>query len=147
MLDLRKSGPLWADPISPDLEHAYARVLNADAGLAERCAAALGGAEEGRMSRLLDDLTRFALAGDWPQFPLVVIDEVHGLKNPWVQARQNFEAFAAGRVCRLLGLSATPFQLRHEELLERCWHCGVCSPCRRIAAWCSIRQSPPSKRA
>jgi superfamily II DNA or RNA helicase len=118
LLDLRKSGPLWADPISPDLERAFARALGSDPQFAERCAAAISGTDEDRLSRLLDDLTRSALVGDWPQFPLVVIDEIHGFKNPRVQARLNFEAFTTGRVCRLLGLSATPFQLRHDELLS-----------------------------
>jgi hypothetical protein len=118
LLDLRKSGPLWADPISPDLEDAYVRALRSDSQLAEQCAAALGGTDEDHLSRLLDDLTRSALVADWPKFPLVVIDEVHGFKNPRVQARLNFEAFTTGRVCRLLGLSATPFQLRHDELLS-----------------------------
>ncbi len=118
LLDLRKSGPLWPDPISPDLERAYERALGSDGRLAERCAAALGGRDEDRLSHVLDDLTRFALAGNWPLFPLVVIDEVHGFKNRAVQARQKFEAFTTGRVCRLLGLSATPFQLRHDELLS-----------------------------
>jgi len=54
---------------------------------------------------------------DWPQFPLVIIDEIHGFKNK-VQARCHFKAFTTGKICRLLGLSATPFQLRHDELLS-----------------------------
>jgi superfamily II DNA or RNA helicase len=118
LLDLRSSGPMWADPISPDLERAYAWALALEPRLAERCAEALSGTDEDLLSRLLDDLTRCALAADWPQFPLVVIDEVHGFKNRKVQARLNFEAFTTGRICRLLGLSATPFQLRHDELLS-----------------------------
>lgn len=121
LLDLRKAAHLWDDPISPDLQRAYGRALGSRPDLAERCETALNGTtgtDEGVLSGALDDLTRCALVTDWPQFPLVVIDEVHGFKNRYVQARRNFEALASGKVCRLLGLSATPFQLRHDELLS-----------------------------
>ena len=116
LLDLRSSGPLWSDQISPDLKYAYGRAIIADQDLAEQLADAIAGTDEDRLSGLLDDLTRWALVQDWPQFPLLVIDEVHGFKNRTVQARQKLETFASKRVCRLLGLSATPFQLRHDEL-------------------------------
>ena len=66
----------------------------------------------------LDDLTRLAIASDLPALPLVIIDEVHNLKNERVQVRKHFEALLSGRICRLLGLSATPFQLRQDELLS-----------------------------
>jgi superfamily II DNA or RNA helicase len=121
LLDLRSSGPLWDDAISPDLERAYTRALDSHPDLARWCETAINGAnetDEGALSELLDDLTRYALAGDWSEFPLVVIDEIHGFKNRTVQSRRNFEAYATWRVCRLLGLSATPFQLRHGELLS-----------------------------
>jgi hypothetical protein len=118
LLDLRRSGHLWDDPLSLDLERAFARVLRDYTHFTEQLASALNGTDENWLSHLLDDLTRYALAGDWPQFPLVVIDEVHGLKNEYVQARRNFEALLTGQVCRVLGLSATPFQLRHDELLS-----------------------------
>jgi len=118
LLDLRRSARLWDDPLSADLERAFARVFHAHAHFTEQLASALKGTDEDWLSHLLDDLTRYALAGDWPQFPLVVIDEVHGLKNEYVQARRNFEALLTGQVCRVLGLSATPFQLRHDELLS-----------------------------
>jgi superfamily II DNA or RNA helicase len=118
LLDLRKQGPLWADPHVPNVKSAYARGMVANLGLVGRCVAALNGKDEDLLCRLLDELTRCALVADWPKFPLVIIDEIHGYKNPKVQARLNFEAFTTGRVCRLLGLSATPFQLRHDELLS-----------------------------
>lgn len=118
LLDLRSSGPLWANAMSPDLESAFSRALTSDPDFGKRCADALGGTDEDLLSRLLDDFARFALVADWPRFPLVIIDEVHGFKNRYVQARRNFEVFTTGRVCRLLGLSATPFQLRHDELLS-----------------------------
>ena len=101
MLDLHKSGPLWADPSAPDLKHAYARAVGSDPRLAEWCAAALCGTDEDRLSHLLDDLTRSAMVADWPKFPLVVIDEVHGFKsmNPKVQAtvRRALEFFKRGQ--------------------------------------------------
>ena len=118
LLDLRLSRRLWEDPISPDLERAFARALHEHIHFTEELASTLKGSDEDWLSRLLDDLTRYALAGDWPQFPLVIIDEVHGLKNEYVQARRNFEDLFRGHACRMLGLSATPFQLRHDELLS-----------------------------
>src|SRR5206468_1711623 len=118
LLDLRSSGHLWEDAISSDLARAFSRVLVSNQVFADRLGTAMNGADEGRLSRLLDDLARYALVSDWPQFPLVMIDEVHGLKNEYVRSRQDLEAFAAGKVCRMLGLSATPFQLRHDELLS-----------------------------
>ena len=118
LLDLRRSGSLWDDQISPDLEHAFARVLHAPTDFTQKFTSALNSTDEELLSRCLDDLARLALAGDWPQFPLVIIDEIHGLKNEFVQARRNFEELITGQVCRVLGLSATPFQLRHDELLS-----------------------------
>jgi hypothetical protein len=118
LLDLRSSGPLWDDPHSLDLQRAFLRVLQVNRDLADRAATALHGNDEGTVSGVLDDLARCALVSDWPLLPLVVIDEIHGLKNENVQSRRHFEAFLKGRFCRLLGLSATPFQLRHDELLS-----------------------------
>lgn len=119
LLDLRRSGHLWNDDLSPNLERAFARVLyDANSQIMQELASALNGSDEDRLSRILDDLSRLALARDWPQFSLVIIDEVHGLKNEGVQARRNFEMILTRRVCRVLGLSATPFQLRHDELLS-----------------------------
>jgi hypothetical protein len=118
LLDLRSSGPLWDDPHFPDLQRAFFRVLQNHPNLAHRAAAALAGTDEVTLSGILDDLARFALVSDWPLLPLVIIDEIHGLKNEYVQSRRRFEALLKGRFCRLLGLSATPFQLRHDELLS-----------------------------
>jgi hypothetical protein len=117
LLDLRSSGHLWDDSISADLERAFSRALGTYP-YADRLSAALNETDEVALSGLLDDLARHAMVSDWAQFPLVIIDEVHGLKNEYVQSRRNLEAFASGKICRLLGLSATPFQLRHDELLS-----------------------------
>jgi len=124
LLDLRTSGHLWTEEIKgvadilPDLAKAFSRALHSNEDLANRLADALKGQDDEVLSRLLDDLARCALVTDWPQLPLVIIDEIHGLKNEYVQPRRHLEALATGKVGRLLGLSATPFQLRHEELLS-----------------------------
>jgi len=118
LLDLRRSGKLWEDPLSSDLERAYERALQTHPEFAEECRNALSGNDPDWLSDALDRLTRYALTSDWPQIPLVVFDEIHGLKNEYVMPRRNFETFAADRACRILGLSATPFQLRHDELLS-----------------------------
>jgi hypothetical protein len=118
LLDLRGSGHLWDDSHSPDLQRAFSRALQNHPKLTERAETALNGTDEGTFSGVLDDLARYALLTDWPLLPLVIIDEIHGLKNEYVQSRRHFEALLKGRFCRLLGLSATPFQLRHDELLS-----------------------------
>jgi len=118
LLDLRTSGHLWNDPISTDLERAFSRALGTYPDLAERLGTALNQTDEVVLSGLLDDLARYAMVSDWSKFPLVIIDEVHGFKNEHVKSRRNLEEFAGGKICRLLGLSATPFQLRHDELLS-----------------------------
>ncbi|MEX2215956.1 MAG: helicase-related protein [Phycisphaeraceae bacterium] len=132
LLDLRSSAPLWDDPISTDLAGAFSRALSSYPHVTDRLATALTGTDGRTLSRLLDDLARYALVSDWPQLSLVMIDEIHGLKNQ-VQSRRYFEAFAAGKVCRLLGLSATPFQLRHDELLSLLkLRCVLSLPSQRV---------------
>ncbi len=118
LLDLRSSGQLWSDSISPDLENAFACALNSNPhGITNQLETALKETDEDKISDLLDRLVRYANVTDWPQFPLVIIDEIHGFKNQ-VQSRRHFEAYLEGKICRLMGLSATPFQLRHDELLS-----------------------------
>jgi hypothetical protein len=117
--DLRRSQSLWEDSeeVSTDLYRAFMRALN-NRDLCEQLEKALSEKNKSRFVKLVDDLIRTALTSDWPQLPLVVIDEIHGLKNDWVRARRDMEDLLSGKVCRLLGLSATPFQLRPEELLS-----------------------------
>ncbi len=119
LLDLRSSYELWqeADDVSPNLYRAFERALE-DSKRYERIEKALASAEGWRFTKAIDDLTRDALVRDWPLLPLVVIDEVHGLKNEYVKARRSLEELLDGQVSRLLGLSATPFQLRPDELLS-----------------------------
>ncbi len=61
--------------------------------------------------------SRLAIAEDLPDLPLVVIDEVHNLKNENVQARKHWRPAFGPRLSNA-GLSATPFQLRQAELLS-----------------------------
>jgi hypothetical protein len=119
LLDLRKAAQLWEDTagVSTDLHRAYHRALDAD-WLRTSLNRAVEEGNGARLADLIDDLTRLALTADWPLLPLVVIDEVHGLKNRHTQARRHLGNYLNGRACRLLGLSATPFQLRHDELLS-----------------------------
>ena len=119
LLDLRRSHDLWTDAedVSSNLAWAYEKASR-DQNIQEGLGKALRSRDYEGMQDTLDDLTRLALAGNWPAIPLVIINEVHNLKNEYVQARRHLEWFLGGRVCRLLGLSATPFQLRHDELLS-----------------------------
>ena len=119
LINLRLSAGLWENENSIDLQRAYERALDDNKDyLRDHLRQALNGTDEDEVVRWLDDFTRQAIAGDFPRLPLMVIDEVHGLKNPQCQARKNLHSFLDGKACRLLGLSATPFQLRHEELLS-----------------------------
>lgn len=119
LLDLRKSYGLWSDgeEVSKNLYRAFQRGIN-DSRIRSRIERAIGDWSAPHLLDAIDDLTRHALAGDLPTLPLVVIDEIHNLKNEHVQARRHLLAMLGGRVCRLLGLSATPFQLRQDELLS-----------------------------
>src|SRR4029079_16293013 len=83
LLDLRKSAALWAnsDGVSGSLYDSYCRALKGSpiADRLERAQAARNGRA---LVDALDDLTRGALVGEWPLLPLVIIDEIHNLKNP-----------------------------------------------------------------
>jgi hypothetical protein len=119
LIDMRKSGSLWKEDedISPNVHRAFMRALE-DRELSEKIDKALKEENKARFVTLVDDLIRNALSGDWPQLPLVIIDEIHGLKTESGVARRNMKDLLSGKVCRLLGLSATPFQLRPDELLS-----------------------------
>lgn len=59
-----------------------------------------------------------------PRFPFCIVDEAHNYKNPWVIGHKLFDSKEGpeytlnGRFKKFLFLTATPFQLRHEELLS-----------------------------
>lgn len=121
LLDMRSSGWLWDGEdragVSADLMLAYSRAVQ-ETGLRKKIHKAILDEDGPRLTDLMDRLTRSALVWDWPLLPLVIIDEVHNLKNEDTQIRKNLGRYLQGRACRVLGLSATPFQLRHEELLS-----------------------------
>ena len=119
LLDLRRSDSLWSEwsEITWDLRSAFRRAID-NRNIRDRLDRCLRNRKTSDLKYLLDDLARMALIDDWPLLPLVIIDEIHGLKNENVQVRRHFERFLYKKVCRLLGLSATPFQLRHDELLS-----------------------------
>ena len=68
LLDLRSSGHLWDDSNSPDLQRAFSRALQVYPELADRAARALSGTDEGILSGVLDDLSRYALVANWTPF-------------------------------------------------------------------------------
>jgi hypothetical protein len=87
----------------------------------------------GRIERKLIDIYRLAalhsIAGD---FPLLIVDEAHNWKNgPQWGANGYFEFrdFIAPHVRRALLLTATPFQLRPEEMLEILKVSDAMQPC------------------
>lgn len=118
LIDFRRSGSLWDGEPFPNLESVLAGALSKSFKLAGRLGDSLGSGDAEKLKKGLDNLTRRAIAHRMPKLPLVIIDEVHNLKNEHVQARRLLEGLLTGRVCRLLGLSATPFQLRQDELLS-----------------------------
>ncbi len=119
LLDLRRSYSLWQEEngVCSNLYQAFRRAIQDDR-IRPRLDRLLADWNAIRLLDALDDLTRLAIAGELPSLPLVIIDEVHNLKNEHVQARRNLETLLGGRICRMLGLSATPFQLRQDELLS-----------------------------
>jgi hypothetical protein len=86
-------------------------------GWRERLEEYLDARNENKFAAVLDGLTRKALARSWPKLPLIVIDEIHNLKND-TTVRAALEDVLEDSTSRLLGLSATPFQLNHDELIR-----------------------------
>ncbi len=117
LYDLKKSEYLWDDGISSDLKTAFKRAL-LSSDFNEWIDTCIDERDAGEFYAVINELIRQALAQDWPPIPLVIIDEIHGLKNKHVQHRKQLERYLEGKVHRILGLSATPFQLYHEELLS-----------------------------
>lgn len=118
LIDFRKSQPLWSDWPSPKLAADYRKALSGSPKLQAQFAKSIASKDFDAMKKLLGSLTRRALARQIPGLSLVIIDEIHNLKNEEVQTRQHLSALLTGRVYRLLGLSATPFQLRQDELMS-----------------------------
>jgi hypothetical protein len=119
LLDLRRSGQVWesTEEISPNLRASFSSVMQ-DEARRGRISDAIKCKDSGKLTKELDQLSRDAIAKDFPVLPLMIIDEVHNLKNRKTAVRKRLEEQFGSKLCRLLGLSATPFQLRHEELLS-----------------------------
>ncbi len=117
LLDLRKSAWLWHDDKGrfPRLQRAFRRAVDHPA-MGRRLQGLLEEPSPWTLQETLDDLVRLALALQLPRFPLVVIDEIHNLKNQRTRFRSRVTQLLDRRILRLLGLSATPFQLHHQEL-------------------------------
>ena len=98
--------------------------LFSSANLDER----LAGAREGLRSAL-NGLWKAALTKTHLSFPLLIMDEAHHLKNPYTRLAQLFanpdnddegteRGVLGGVFERMLFLTATPFQLSHEEMIQ-----------------------------
>lgn len=77
-----------------------------------------GGQPRADFQPSIRELTRAALGSRIPgTLPLVIVDEIHNWKNH-PQGWQRFLNMLGGRIERMLGLSATPFQLGPAELVR-----------------------------
>ena len=130
-LDLRRSWAAWeaarnADEVGFDDWHiraAWSRLKNTDPCLCGRLKDSLKRVRNGRSKRSsfcqdLRELCRASLGQTVPhRLPLVIVDEIHNWKNrptSWWR----FVHTLGIRIDRLLGLSATPFQLGPHELIQ-----------------------------
>jgi hypothetical protein len=105
----------------PDIGEAWKRLSDTKNLLRNRLLDAFNAARQGRTPRstFWDDLREFgrsAIGQRLPHpLPLVIVDEIHNWKNS-PQSWWRFQNMLGGRIERLLGLSATPFQLGPHEL-------------------------------
>jgi hypothetical protein len=130
-LDLRRSAETFTAAESSKylsyteahIAAAWLRLKVADPGLRVRIEDSIGSARKGRSPRAslwndLRELGRAAIGQRVPHsLPLVIVDEIHNWKNK-PQSWWRFQHMLGGRVERLLGLSATPFQLGPHELVS-----------------------------
>ena len=130
-LDLRRSSSAWDAARNTDsvgfgdahVRAAWRRLEATDAGLCRRTRESWERVREGRQRRAsfgedLREICRAAIAQTVPhRLPLVIVDEIHNWKNhptSW----QRFLHMLGLRIDRLLGMSATPFQLGPHELIR-----------------------------
>lgn len=76
-------------------------------------------------------------------FPLVIVDEAHNWKNGPLQGANGFDTFKklfAPKARRALLLTATPFQLRPEEILELLKVSDHIQPSQKVAISASRRE-------
>ncbi len=90
-----------------------------------------------RIERKLRDIYRLAAILEIKRdFPLLIVDEAHNWKNgprDGANGFRDFSKYIAPRVRRALLLTATPFQLRPEEMLEILKVSDFMGPCRTSA--------------
>ena len=135
-------------PDSPEFsERALHPGPDSDPRLAGRCAAALGGTDEDRLSRLLDDLTR-SVAGAG----LAPVPAGRHRRGPRVQEPEGAGPPELRGVRHRAGVPPAgplgdPVPVTPRRTPERTGAAGRPVPARRTAVRRSIRRSPPSKRA
>ena len=130
-LDLRSSSTAWKAAQATDevrfsdrhVRSAWRRLEAVDHRLCDRVRASWSFVRTGRNARSsfwedLRELCRASLGQTIPhELPLVIVDEIHNWKNhPTSWSR--FLHTLGMRIERLLGLSATPFQLGPHELIQ-----------------------------
>ncbi|MCC6362625.1 MAG: DEAD/DEAH box helicase [Bryobacterales bacterium] len=89
------------------------------------------------LQKLTDVYKRAALRSILRDFPLLVVDEAHNWKNGPLAGANGFDNFAkyiAPHVRRALLLTATPFQLRPDEMLQILKVSDYIRPCSTQAA-------------
>ncbi len=130
-LDLRRSSVAWqearsADEVGFDNHHirsAWSRLEFADRRLCDRMKDSWNRVRSGHSKRSsywvdLREICRTALGQTVPHsVPLVIVDEIHNWKNHPTSWWRFLHTLGL-RIDRLLGLSATPFQLRPHELVR-----------------------------
>ena len=130
-LDLRRSSVAWEEALNNDkvgfddrhMRAAWRRLERTDPWLCNRMKDSWKRARSGRGKRSsfwedLREICRAALGQTVPhRLPLVIVDEIHNWKNHPTSWRRFLHTMGL-RMDRLLGLSATPFQLGPHELIQ-----------------------------
>ena len=130
-LDLRRSSAVWKEALNTEkvcfddshVRAAWRRLERTDPWLCNRIKDSWARVRGGRWKRSsfwedLREICRTALGQTVPhRLPLVIVDEIHNWKNHPASWRRFLHALGL-RIDRLLGLSATPFQLGPHELIR-----------------------------
>lgn len=116
-------GDPWVGFSESEIRAALRRLKQADRGVTDRLQQTFDRVARGqeRRSDFFADLRELARAALGQRIrgtaPLVIVDEIHNWKNH-PQSWHRFLHTLGGRVERMLGLSATPFQLGPHELAQ-----------------------------